>query len=165
PYLQALAGGVANSRGGGFESSWKARVGRSGFLSGAFRIAGDQGQDRQVRNDLYGDERIQDGVRHALDGDLFFSYKRLHAYVKFDHQVRQPFTGFNGVTPGNDDRVKLFNSAYSFGADYTVPITDTVKVKGSVGLHLDNTTEVALVPIFQLNAAGTGLARDPQGRP
>jgi iron complex outermembrane receptor protein len=165
PHLRAALGGSARSPGGGFESSWKARVGKGGFLSGAIRFGGEEGQQRTVRNDLFGDTSITDGLRHALDGDLFFSYKRLRMYAKFDQQVRQPFTGLNSVTPGTDDRMRLAFSAYAMGADYTQPITETVKVKTAVGWHLDNFTEVALVPIFQLNATGDGLARDANGNP
>lgn len=104
-------------------------------------------------------------MNHAVDGDLFFSYKRFRSYLKLDHQERKTFTGFNGVNPPQNDKLTLFMYAYSWGADYTRPLTDRVEIKAQGGWHQDNWTEVGLIPMFQVSASGDSLALDSGGAP
>jgi len=165
PFARAAAGGLFTSGGGWFDGSWKARLGQRGFLSGAIRVGGERGQTLHVQNRLYGDQDLRDGVRYAVDGDVFFSYGRFRTYFKFDHQLRDIFTGLNAVSPSDDDRLNLLGFAYALGADYTHDPHERVRLKYSVGLHLDGWSEVALVPVFKLTDMGRRLLHDASGNP
>jgi outer membrane receptor protein involved in Fe transport len=163
--LRASAGGAPTS--GGVEAglSWKSRVGQNGVTSGAFHFLREEGQNLSIENNLFGDLRVRDAVRHVIGGEAYFGYGKFHAYLKADNQLRNTFTGFNSVNPGNNDKLTLSYYAYSVGADHTLELGEKVKIRNSVGLTFDNWTEVALIPVFKLNSAGTGLEKDSDGLP
>lgn len=163
-YVRASAGGVPTAGGGSGELSWKADLGGS-LLSGALRVGAERGQELLIENALFGDATVRDGVLHAIDGEIFFQRDTLRLYGRLDHQLRNTVTGFNGVQPSDNRALTLLGYAASLGFDYTHALSQRVQLKYSGGTHLDNWTEVGLIPIFQLNEAGDGLLRDEQGAP
>ena len=80
-------------------------------------------------------------------------------------QERNAFTGFNGVSPETIDETGLYMYGHSLGADYSLELTEGLELTTQVGLHADNWTEIALIPLFQVNAAGTRLLYDENGLP
>ncbi len=165
PFLKAGVGGAWTSAEMAATGSWKTSMGRRGFLSGAFRVATESGQKLLIRNSLFGDDRVRDGVNYTVDGETFFSRTNFRAYFKMSRQERHTFTGFNGVNPDENDKLRLFMYAYSLGADYTRKLTDRLEIKGQAGWHQDNWAEVALIPFFKINAGGDSLILDEQGNP
>ena len=164
PQLKAGGARMFSASGETGHGAWKSKIGEQGFLSGAVRVANETGHDITVRNTLFGNARLKDGIKYAVDGDVFFSHKQFRSYLKISNQKRNTFTGFNGVSPGHDD-LALSMYAYSVGADYTHPLSEKVEIKGAAGLHWDNWTEVALIPIFKVNARGDSLVLDGKGQP
>jgi iron complex outermembrane receptor protein len=155
----ASAGGViANAAGMG-------KVGAHGLLSGSARFSKEEGQALAVENDLFGNATLRDGVKHAVDADLFYKNKNFRVYSKLTNQSRNTFTGFNGVTPTDLDEATLSTYAYSLGSDYTIKASSKTEIKIQGGWHRDNWREVALIPIFQVNATGDALIRDANGNP
>ena len=163
----SAAPSAGSPRSGGVygQVSWDRRVGSEGFTTGAFRIGRERGQRLLIENALFGNLETRDGVDHAIDGEAFFSRKAFRLYAKLFHQTRDPFTGFNGVNPDSLDELSLRGYAYSLGGDYTFALGKTVDLKVSLGGHIDDWTESALVPLFALNEDGTGLLLDPSGQP
>jgi TonB dependent receptor len=153
------AGGITANAGG------IAKVGKSGLLSGAARFGKETGQELLVENNLYGNAKLKDGINNAIDAELFYANKGFRIYSKATSQQRNTFTGFNGVTPTNLDQGKLSTFAYSVGTDYTTKLSSKTELKLQGGWHRDNWREVALIPIFQVNAAGDQLIKDAQGNP
>ncbi len=140
-------------------------IGSESTISGAFRFGTERGQEIQVENALFGDQVMQDGVNHAIDGDLFFNHKKLNIYSKFTNQERKTFTGFNGVNDSDMDELTLSMYAYSVGADYSFSVSEKFQIKTSAGWHQDNWTEVALIPLFKTNDDVTELIYDEDGFP
>ncbi|NBP67440.1 MAG: hypothetical protein EBR30_10240 [Cytophagia bacterium] len=155
----ASAGGViANASGIG-------KVGAHGLLSGSARFSKEEGQALAVENDLFGNATLKDGIQHAVDADLFYTNKSFRVYSKITNQSRNTFTGFNGVTPSDLEEATLSTYAYSLGSDYTIKASSKTEIKIQGGWHRDNWREVALIPIFQVNATGDALIRDANGNP
>jgi outer membrane receptor for ferrienterochelin and colicins len=161
------AGVVGNFNAGGImgHASGIGKVGKEGVLSGALRYGTEEGQSLLVQNNLYGDAKLKDGLRHAIDAELFYKNKSFRIYSKMTDQNRNTFTGFNGVTPADLPQGRLSTFAYSLGTDYTLKASAKSEFKFQGGWHRDNWREVALVPIFRVNANGDSLVRDPQGSP
>ncbi|MCP5050591.1 MAG: TonB-dependent receptor [bacterium] len=157
--------GDVNASGMAVNVSWKTNVGGNSFFSGAFRAGTEKGQEIYVPNTLFGDAMLRDGVSYAINSDLFFSYKNFRTYMKVTRQKRNTFTGFNGINPTDNDNLSLFMYAYSLGADYTHKLSDKLEIKASVGGHRDNWTEIAMIPLFQVNEAGDQLVLDENGLP
>jgi iron complex outermembrane receptor protein len=154
------------SAGGGVASaSGATRTGAHGLLSGALRYGREAGQRLLVENTLFGDQTLRDALHHALDAEVFYQQSGFRAYSKLTRQSRSVFTGFNGVTPNALNEATLSMFAYSVGADYTKRLSPRAELKAQAGWHRDNWREVALVPIFQVNATGDALIRDGQGNP
>jgi iron complex outermembrane receptor protein len=161
------AGVAGNFSAGGIiaNASGIGKVGKEGVLSGSMRYSKEDGQSLLVQNDLYGDAKLKDGIVGAIDAELFYKNRGFRIYSKITDQKRNTFTGFNGVTPSNLDQGRLSTFAYSLGTDYTLKTSTKSEFKFQGGWHRDNWREVALVPIFQVNAAGDALIRDVQGNP
>ncbi len=155
PHLKLGAAGMFSASGKAAHVSWKAPITGKGLFSGAFRLAGEDGHEILVGNSLYGDAQLKDGIKYAADSDMLFTYNNFRAYAKISNQKRNTFTGFNGVSPADNDDASLFAYGYAVGADYTHRLSGQVEIKGSAGWHQDNWTESALIPIFKVNAAGT----------
>jgi outer membrane receptor for ferrienterochelin and colicins len=155
----ANAGGVVGN------ASGIGRLGASGLLSGSARFSKEEGQELKVKNDLFGNATLKDGIKHAVDADLFYKNKSFRLYSKLTNQNRNTFTGFNGVTPSNLEDATLSTFAYSVGSDYTIKASPKTEIKLQGGWHRDNWREVALIPIFQVNATGDALIRDANGNP
>jgi outer membrane receptor protein involved in Fe transport len=136
-----------------------------GFLSASFRGARDIGHQLVVSNALFGDSKLRDGVRHALDAQLSYSRGPLTVYGKSTNQRRDAFTGFNGVNPSDNDDLALSTYSHFVGAQYVANLRDRLQLKGLGEWHQDNWTEVALIPMFQTNATGDALLRDAGGAP
>jgi outer membrane receptor for ferrienterochelin and colicins len=161
------AGVAGNFSAGGIitHASGIGKIGKVGTLSGSMRYMKEEGQSLLVQNNLFGDAKLKDGVSGAFDAELFYKNKGFRVYSKVTDQSRNTFTGFNGVTPTNLPQGKLSTFAYSLGTDYTLKVSAKSEFKFQGGWHRDNWREVALVPIFQINAAGNALLRDSQGNP
>jgi hypothetical protein len=134
-------------------------------LSTALRYLKEKGQSLKVENNLFGDAELRDGVNHAIDGEIFINNGTLNIFSKFTNQSRNTFTGFNGVNPSRTDELSLSMSAYSVGTDKTFKLGKNADLKVSGGWHLDNWTEVALIPQFKLTADGKRLITDEMGMP
>lgn len=137
----ANAGGIVGN------ASGIGRLGANGLLSGSARFAKEEGQELEVENDLFGNARLKDGLKHAVDADLFYKNKNFRFYSKLTNQDRSTVTGFNGVTPSNLEEATLSTFAYSVGSDYTIKASPKTEIKLQGGWHRDNWREVALIPI------------------
>ncbi len=141
------------------------QVGDKGSLSGAFQYLTQEGQNLNVKNSLFGDAELKDGINYASSGEIVYSIESFNIYSSFSNQSRNAFTGFNAINPTSMDELELFTYAYSVGTDYTANIGNKSSVKISGGWHQDNWTEVPLIPIFKLNDDGTALIQDDLGNP
>jgi outer membrane receptor for ferrienterochelin and colicins len=140
-------------------------AGNQGTLSTAFRYFREEGQNLSVKNTLFGNSHLKDGVNHAIDGELFFNSGSLNIFSKISNQSRNTFTGFNGVNPTNMDELKLHMYAYSLGVDKTFNVGAKSDIKISAGWHQDNWAEVALIPQFKISSDGSHLLLDDSGSP
>jgi outer membrane receptor protein involved in Fe transport len=141
----------------------------STFISGGVQGLTDPGQNINVKNSLFGDAVLQDRIRHAFTGDVLLRHGEFRLFAKFSHQVRNTFTGFNGISPTNDatltDKLSLQMYNYSVGADYHLALSPALDLKLSAGWHQDNWTEVGLIPVFKVNASGSDLVYNSLGLP
>lgn len=160
-------GAQGNANAGGLlgQAAGMGKIGTHGVLSGSARFSKEEGQELAVENDLFGNAILKDGVKHAFDADLYYTNKKFRAYSKLTNQNRNTFTGFNGVTPTELDEATLSTYAYSVGSDYTIKASSKTEIKLQGGWHRDNWREVALIPVFQVNATGDALLRDANGNP
>jgi outer membrane receptor for ferrienterochelin and colicins len=158
--LEGTGGGAIAGKG-----SASARIGETGIISGSFRAASDRGQSLVVDNAMFGNAELRDGVPRALTGQLSMAVGGLSVFGNATNQRRRTFTGFNGVNPSDDQNLSLSMYSYFFGAQYVAEPSKRVQLKWSSNWHQDNWTEVALIPMFQLNDEGNGLKRDAQGAP
>ncbi|MEM6532360.1 MAG: TonB-dependent receptor [Myxococcota bacterium] len=158
-------GGIAPSSGAYVQAQVSTPVGEEGFFGAAFRYETEQGQRILVENDLFGDAEIRDGIRYSINGDAMFTWRNLRVYASTTTQSRDAFTGFNGVSPDGNDDLSLFMYGHSLGADFELSLDEGLTLVTQAGVHFDNWTEVALIPLFQVNAAGDGLVLDADGLP
>lgn len=145
----AKAGVLATPTAGGlaYNGSLLTPIAKKGSLNAAFRYSNEDGQELQVNNTLFGNQKLRDGINYTYDGEVVMSWDNFNVQGKFTKQSRNTFTGFNGVNPTNMEELELYMHAYSLGADYSRKIKkSTFKLSG--GWHTDNWTEVALIPIF-----------------
>lgn len=135
------AGGLA------YTGSLLTPIAKKGSLNAAFRYSKEDGQELQVNNTLFGNQKLKDGINYTYDGEAVMSWANLNVQGKFTKQSRNTFTGFNAVNPTSMDELELYMHAYSLSIDYSKKIQkSTFKISG--GWHNDNWTEVALIPIF-----------------
>ncbi|GCC53461.1 TonB-dependent receptor [Chryseotalea sanaruensis] len=135
------AGGIT------YNGSLLTPIAKKGSLNAAFRYSNEDGQELQVNNSLFGNQKLKDGINYTYDGEAIMSWNNLNVQGKFTKQSRNTFTGFNAVNPTNMDELELYMHAYSLGIDYSKKMNkSTFKLSG--GWHNDNWTEVALIPIF-----------------
>lgn len=135
------AGGIA------YNGTLLTPIAQKGSLNAAFRYSKEEGQELQVNNALFGNEKLKDGINYTYDGEAIISLGNLNVQGKFTKQSRNTFTGFNSVNPSNMDELELYMHAYSLGIDYSKQIQKST-FKFSSGWHNDNWTEVALIPIL-----------------
>jgi hypothetical protein len=163
-----IAAPSASGIGYGANASFAAEIG-SVFVTGGVQAFTDPGQNILVRNSLFGDAVLQDRIRHAYTGDFLVKAGDFRAFAKFSHQLRNAFTGFNGVSPSDDevlgDKLSLLMYNYSLGADYRLNLAEGLELKLFAGWHQDNWTEVALIPLFKTNTDGNALLLDGNGLP
>jgi iron complex outermembrane receptor protein len=130
-----------------YTSSLLTPIVKNGSLNAAFRYSKEDGQQLQVNNTLFGNQKLRDGINYTYDGEAIMSWDNLSIQGKFTKQSRNTFTGFNAVNPTNMDELELYMHAYSLGINYSRQIQkSTFKISG--GWHNDNWTEVALIPVF-----------------
>ncbi|MDN4165551.1 TonB-dependent receptor [Cytophagales bacterium LB-30] len=139
------------------------QVGNKGSLSGAFQQLTQEGQTLNVKNSLFGNAELMDGINQASSGQIMYSTKSFNLHSSFTNQSRNAFTGFNAINPTSMEELELFTYAYSVGSDYTSAIGNKSSIKVSAGWHQDNWTEVPLIPLFKLNDNGTALLQDEFG--
>jgi outer membrane receptor for ferrienterochelin and colicins len=154
---------VPTSKGVVINNAATLSVGKQGTLSTAFRYQKEEGQKLAIKNSLFGDAELKDGVNHAIDGELFFNSGSLNIFSKISNQSRKTLTGFNGVNPTNMDELNLDMYAYSLGLDKSFKVGQKSEIKISGGWHQDNWTEVALIPQFKVSADGSHLLVDDKG--
>lgn len=145
----AKAGATITPTAGGviYNSALLTPIAKKGSLNAAFRYSKEDGQELQVNNTLFGNQKLKDGINYTYDGEAILSWKNFNVQGKLTKQSRNTFTGFNAVNPTNIDELELYMHAYSIGIDYSKKIDkSTFKISG--GWHNDNWTEVALIPIF-----------------
>jgi outer membrane receptor for ferrienterochelin and colicins len=139
--LTPTAGGII------YNGSLLTPIAKKGSLNAAFRYSKEDGQELQVNNTLFGNQKLRDGINYTYDGEVIMSWDNLNVQSKFTKQSRNTFTGFNAVNPTSMDELELYMHAYSLGIDYSKKINkSTFKISG--GWHNDNWTEAALIPIF-----------------
>lgn len=146
----ASVGVTATPTAGGlvYTSSLLTPIAKKGILNTAFRYSKEDGQQLQVNNTLFGNQKLKDGINYTYDGEVIMSWDNLSVQGKFTKQSRNTFTGFNGVNPTNMDELELYMHAYSLGLNYSRQIhKSTFRISG--GWHNDNWTEVALIPVFE----------------
>jgi outer membrane receptor for ferrienterochelin and colicins len=156
---------IPTSKGLAMNNAATLRIGKQGTLSTAFRYFKEEGQKLNVKNALFGDATLTDGVNHALDGEIFINNGSFNVFSKITNQSRKTFTGFNGVNPSAMDELKLNMYAYSIGTDKTFKTGARSDLKISAGWHQDNWTEVALIPQFKVSDDGSRLLVDDAGLP
>jgi outer membrane receptor for ferrienterochelin and colicins len=156
---------IPTSKGVILNTSALLRVGTKGSLSAALRAFTEDGQSLQVKNSLFGNQHVKDGVKEAIDAEVFYNQGNFNIFAKHTQQQRNTFTGFNGVNPSSLDMLQLSMKATSIGSNYLIKTSKRSDLKLSAGWHNDNWTEVALIPQFQLNAQGTGLFYGDDGLP
>lgn len=156
---------IPTSKGVAFNNAATVGIGKQGTLSTAFRYFKEQGQTLSVKNSLFGNADINDGVNHAIDGEVFISNGSFNLFSKISNQSRKTVTGFNGVNPSNMDELTLNMYAYAIGTDKTIKLSSKSRIKFLAGWHQDNWTEVALIPQFKLTPDGSGLMLDDAGYP
>jgi outer membrane receptor for ferrienterochelin and colicins len=156
---------IPTSKGFSVNNAAITRLGKQGTLSTGFRYFSERGQELTVKNSLFGDAKLSDGVNHAIDGEVFINHGSFNIFSKITNQSRKTFTGFNGVNPSNMDELNLSMYAYSVGTDKTFKTSTSSELKISAGWHQDNWTEVALIPQFKVSNDGSQLLVDDTGSP
>lgn len=163
--LEASSEYIPTSRGYSVSATAGTRVGENRSLIASVRHFSEQGQNLMIRNSLFADQVVKDAVDFATDGEIMFSQNSFNFYSKFSRQQRNTVTGFNSVSPSNQDELKLSMYAYSAGFDKTFKTGKNSTLKVSSGWHQDNWTEVALIPQFKVNDTGSALLLDDEGLP
>lgn len=155
---------LPTSNGFAFNNALSLKVGSQGSITAGFRRFAESGQELHVKNSLFGDRKVKDGVKEAIDGEFVFSLGSFNLYTKHTQQIRNTLTGFNGVNPADMKELTLSMDATSAGMDYTFKTGSKSNLKLSAGWHTDRWEEIALIPQFKLNAAGNGLLYE-DGKP
>jgi iron complex outermembrane receptor protein len=145
----AKAGVSATPTAGGltYTGSLLTPISKKGSLNSAFRYSKERGQELQVNNTLFGNQKLKDGINYTYDGEAIMSWDNFSVQGKFTKQSRNTFTGFNAVNPTTMDELELYMHAYSLGFGYSKQVyKSTFKLSG--GWHNDNWTEIALIPLY-----------------
>jgi outer membrane receptor for ferrienterochelin and colicins len=148
---------IPTSNGFALNNALSIKVGNSGSITAGLRRFSETGQNLEVKNSLFGNRTLKDGVKEAIDGEFIFSNGAFNLFSKHTQQTRNTFTGFNGVNPADMKDLSLSMDATSAGMDYTIKTGSKSTIKLSGGWHTDLWEEIALIPQFKLNAEGNGL--------
>jgi outer membrane receptor for ferrienterochelin and colicins len=148
---------IPTSNGFALNNALSVKVGSSGSITAGLRRFSETGQGLEVKNSLFGNRTLKDGVKEAIDGEFIFSNGNFNLFAKHTQQTRNTFTGFNGVNPTSMKDLSLSMEATSAGIDYTIKTGNKSTIKFSGGWHTDLWEEIALIPQFKLNAEGNGL--------
>ncbi|NBW35492.1 MAG: hypothetical protein EBR30_10835 [Cytophagia bacterium] len=85
------------ARGLAYTSSLLTPMAKKGSLNAAFRYSKEAGQQLQVNNTLFGNQKLRDGINYTYDGEAIMSWDNFKIQGKFTKQSRNTFTGFNAV--------------------------------------------------------------------
>ncbi|MCZ8215568.1 MAG: TonB-dependent receptor plug domain-containing protein, partial [Cyclobacteriaceae bacterium] len=59
---------------------------KQGSLNAAFRFSKEDGQELQVNNSLFGNQKIRDGINYTYDGEVIMAFNHLNIQSKFTKQ-------------------------------------------------------------------------------